>query len=147
MTYRTIALFTALMLAACGASEAPQNEPATSTQAHNQMDHDGMDHSRHDMDDMDDMTSMDTPAGNTGQTTGVIRSIGENGDFLTIDHGPIEGVGMSAMTMGFGALSNVDLSTFEVGDRVAFAVKRGRDGSYRITAICKTTNSEDSCLG
>ena len=79
-------------------------------------------------------------------TTGVIRSIGDNGDFLTIDHGEIEGVGMGAMTMGFDILTSVDLSDFDVGDYVAFSVKRGRDGSYRVTEICNTTEDDTSCL-
>jgi Cu/Ag efflux protein CusF len=81
-----------------------------------------------------------------GHGTGIIKSLGTQGDFLTIDHGPIEGVGMSAMTMGFDIMGNVDLSTFTEGNVVAFMVKRGRDDSYRITAICNTDTDGGDCL-
>jgi hypothetical protein len=43
-------------------------------------------------------------AGDTGHTTGVIFSISPDGKEATIDHQEIEGVGMGAMTMGFGQL-------------------------------------------
>lgn len=81
-----------------------------------------------------------------GHGTGIIKSLSTQGDFLTINHGPIEGVGMSAMTMGFDIMGGVDLSTFTEGDAVAFMVKRGRDNSYRITAICNTDIDGDGCL-
>ena len=131
----SIALTLALTLAACGNSDSPD--------AMDDMDHSTMDHSTTDHSGMD--ISSSTP-GDTGMTTGTIRSVGENGDFLTIAHERIEGVGMDAMTMGFDIMSSVDLSDYEAGDRVAFAVKKGRDGSYRITAICETTGTDMSCL-
>ena len=120
-------LSAAFLLAACGNAEQPE------AMDHSTMDHDGM-----------DMSS--SASGDTGMTTGTIRSVGENGDFLTIAHERIEGVGMDAMTMGFDIMSSVDLSDYEAGDRVAFTVKKGRDGSYRITAICETTGTDMSCL-
>ena len=125
-----IPLALTLTLAACGNSGSPD---AMDDMDHSTMDHSGM-----------DMTS--SASGDTGMTTGTIRSVGENGDFLTIAHERIEGVGMDAMTMGFDIMSSVDLSDYESGDRVAFAVKKGRDGSYRITAICETTGTDMSCL-
>ena len=135
-TLKTIAaLSAALALTACGNADSPDTMDG--------MDHGTMDHSTMDHSDMD-MAS--TEAGDTGMTTGTIRSVGENGDFLTIAHERIDGVGMDAMTMGFDIMSNVDLSEYEAGDRVAFAVKKGRDGSYRITAICETTGMDMSCL-
>ena len=120
-------LSAAFLMAACGNAEQPEA-----------MDHSSMDHS--------DMDMASSASGDTGMTTGTIRSVGENGDFLTVAHERIEGVGMDAMTMGFDIMSSVDLSGYEAGDRVAFAVKRGRDGSYRITAICETTGTDMSCL-
>lgn len=126
----SIALMLALTLTACGNSGSPD--------AMNDMDHSTMDHSGMDM--------SSSASGDTGMTTGTIRSVGENGDFLTIAHERIEGVGMDAMTMGFDIMSSVDLSDYEAGDRVAFTVKKGRDGSYRITAICETTGTDMSCL-
>ena len=131
----TLSIALTLTLAACNNSDAPD--------AMNDMDHSTMDHSTTDHSDMDMSSSA---SGDTGMTTGTIRSVGENGDFLTITHERIEGVGMDAMTMGFDTLSSVDLSGFEPGDRVAFAVKKGRDGSYRITGICETSGDDASCL-
>ena len=54
---------------------------------------------------------------------------------------------MGAMTMGFGITSAVDLSGFAKDDKVSFMVKKGRDGSYRITAICNTDTDGKDCLG
>jgi len=98
---------------------------------HSKMDDAKMDHSTMDHSKMDQMKSM----GDTGHTTGIIVSVSPDGKEATIDHQEIEGVGMSAMTMGFGITSAVDLSGFAKGDKVSFMVKKGRDGSYRITAI------------
>ncbi|KCZ55197.1 copper-binding protein [Hyphomonas chukchiensis] len=82
----------------------------------------------------------------SGEGQGTIISIGPDGDFLTIDHGPIEGVGMGAMTMGFETLSRVDLAGFAKGDKVAFSVKQGRDGSFRVTVICNIEAHGKDCL-
>jgi len=132
MTYLnklTLTAFTALALTACGNA----NETSTS---------DSMDHSKMDHSQMGE-TKM---AGDTGHTTGVIVSISPDGKEATIDHQEIEGVGMGAMTMGFGILSSVDLSSYQSGDPVSFMVKRGRDNSYRITAICNTDTDGSDCL-
>ena len=76
--------------------------------------------------------SMSNQKNAIGKATGVIRSVGNQGDFLTIAHGPFEGgIKMDAMTMGFNIMGSVDLSSFAEGERVAFMVKQGRDGSYR----------------
>lgn len=82
----------------------------------------------------------------TGRATGTIKSLGGQGDFLTIDHGPIEGVGMGAMTMGFDIAGGVDLTGFSEGDSVAFEVKLGRDGAYRVMSICNTGTEGADCL-
>lgn len=85
-------------------------------------------------------------ASDTGHTTGTIVTISPDGKNVTIDHEAIGGVNMGAMTMGFGATSDVDLSAFSKGDRVSFMVKRGRDNSYRVTAICDMNAQGDDCL-
>ena len=131
----TVCLFV-LPFPACG--DAKQAAPSQSPEIEMPLEvstYDDMDHSGHAMSDAA-----------SGHGTGIIKSIGTQGDFLTIDHGPIEGVGMNAMTMGFDIIGNVDLSTFTEGDTVAFMVKRGRDNSYRITAICNTETDGDDCL-
>ena len=98
---------------------------------------DMMDHSKMD----GDMVMSDV-----GYTTGIVVSISPDGSQATIDHGAIEGIGMGAMTMGFGITSGVDLSGYAKGDTVSFLVKKGRDGSYRITAICNTDTDGSDCL-
>jgi Cu/Ag efflux protein CusF len=126
----------ALTLTACGGVK--ESAPATIPQTEAPMDiatNEAMDHSGHEMGD-----------GDIGHATGVIKSIGSQGDFLTIDHGPIDGIGMGAMTMGFDIMSDVDLSGFSEGNEVAFMVKKGRDNSYRITAICDTGAVGADCL-
>ena len=123
-----------LMLAACGQS------------------HDGAAHTDHEADKSQDQTHGEIHAGHAdtagavGYGRGVIRAVGPEKDFLTIAHGPLEGIEMGAMTMGFDILAGVDLSGFSDGDEVAFAVKRGRDNSFRISAICNTATEGEDCL-
>ena len=76
--------------------------------------------------------------------TGVVKGIGEKQ--LIIDHGPIQGSTMGAMTMGFNFLKSVDISDIAEGDEIAFLMKIGRDGSFRISAICKPSEDGDDCL-
>jgi Cu/Ag efflux protein CusF len=101
-----------------------------------------MDHSK--------MTHSDPAATNvtseTGHTKGIIMSISPDGNVATINHQAIESVGMNAMTMGFGVTSEVDLSEFSKGDNVSFMIKKGRDNSYRIIAICNTDLKGNECL-
>ena len=132
LTQLTLTALAALSLSACGGGEMD----------HSKMDDAKMDHSTMDHSKMDQMKSM----GDTGHTTGIIVSVSPDGKEATIDHQEIEGVGMSAMTMGFGITSAVDLSGFAKDDKVSFMVKKGRDGSYRITAICNTVTDGKDCL-
>lgn len=76
--------------------------------------------------------------------TGVVKGIGEKQ--LIIDHGPIQGSTMGAMTMGFNFLKRVDISNLAEGDEIAFLMKVGRDGSFRISAICKPSEDGEDCL-
>lgn len=92
----------------------------------------GMDHAGHAM------------AGDTGHARGVIRGLSADGRTLTIEHGPIDGIGMAAMTMGFEIAGDVELADIAVGDDVAFMVSRGRDGSYRINGLCKPATGTDA---
>lgn len=128
-----------LGLAACGGADEPTTPAASETESTMDMaSHDGMDH-------RDD--GMDGEMDGIGHATGTIRSVGEQGDFLTIDHGPFEGgIEMGAMTMGFDIMGDVDLSGFSDGDEVGFMVKQGRDGSYRIMAICNIDTDGADCL-
>ena len=76
--------------------------------------------------------------------TGVIKGIGEKQ--LIIDHGPIQGSTMGAMTMGFNFLKSVDTRDLAEGDEIAFLMKVGRDGSFRISAVCKPVEDGEDCL-
>jgi len=76
--------------------------------------------------------------------TGVVKGIGEKQ--LIIDHGPIQGSTMGAMTMGFSLLKKFDISGLAEGDEIAFLMKVGRDGSLRISAICKPAQDGEKCL-
>ena len=134
ITQITSCAILAFSLAACSGG---QESAETGSAAPSEMDHASMDHSG---------MSEGTMSGDTGHTTGVIISISEDGQQATIDHGDIEGVGMGAMTMGFGILSRVDLANYEAGDNVSFMVKKGRDGSYRIAAICNMDTEGADCL-
>lgn len=127
--------FAALSLTACGGD------------SNSEMDHSQMDHANMNTGSMDHAKmGQDQMMEDTGRTTGVVVSISPDGSEATIDHQKIEGVGMGAMTMGFGILSTVDLSAYAKGDNVSFMVKKGRDGSYRITAICNTDTDGKDCL-
>jgi Cu(I)/Ag(I) efflux system protein CusF len=99
----------ALALTACGqqkAADSEANAPAATEQAQ----------------------SAETYSG-TGKVTAIA------GDQITIDHGPIEAIGWSAMTMSFSAPPEIAAGV-EVGSEVSFAFRQ--DGSiYVLTRLEK----------
>ncbi len=129
----------AIGLAACGNPEENRSLESSIPDTPTTMsDHDTMD-------DGDHIVSY--KMNGVGYATGTIRSVGGQSDFLTIAHGPFAGgIKMGAMTMSFDIIGDVDLSDFSDGDEVAFMVKQGRDGSYRITNICNTGIDGTDCL-
>ncbi|MGJ8559185.1 MAG: copper-binding protein [Litorimonas sp.] len=134
LTKITLSALAAISLVACSADTDPaameKQDPAEMD--HSQMDPDG---------------DMNVAAkGDTGHTTGTLVSVSPDGQSATIKHEAIDGVGMGAMTMGFEITSSVDLTAYTASDPVSFMVKRGRDGSYRITAICNTETDGKDCL-
>lgn len=124
----------ALLLTACGDSPPPAQDASTSMDAPQ----DSM---------AEDATQEPELNGGVGQASGTIESIGADRNFVTIDHGPFDGIDMGSMTMGFEVMGDTDLSGFTEGDVVMFEVKRGRDGSYRIQEICRKSSEEENCLG
>lgn len=66
--------------------------------------------------------------------TGEVTTI--EGDQITIAHGPVEGLGWPAMTMGFRAGSPEMANSVTVGDRVSFEFKEA-SGGYSLTSISK----------
>lgn len=117
-------------LGACGQSADKKGQPETHTQAE-------MDHSDH------EVTASEVTI---GHGTGTVQSVSSEGDFLSIAHGPLEGIDMGAMTMGFEAAEGVDLSGITDGDDVAFMVEVDTAGDLQLTAICDTGDDGADCL-
>lgn len=140
MNTRTVLLLTAsLVLTACeGDNNATSNpaEPETPPAKASRT----MNHASH--------AVAEAPAhGAVGEATGTIRDLDSEAGYVTIAHGEFSGdISMGAMTMGFETLGGVDLGGLSEGDEVAIRVKQGRDGTYRITAICPIREAGLDCL-
>lgn len=131
----------ALLLAACGEAGTPTTAPVGSEEAtvrgaepdHTSMDHTGMDHS-----------AMATDGRAMGQ--GRVVAV-EGGGRIRIDHDAIDGAGMAAMTMTFEAMRDVPLDGIDEGDEVHFLLDRGRDGTFRLAAICDVAaDDHEACM-
>lgn len=105
-------------LAACG---EPQETPAATEAA------------PADAADMGTMPMTSDAAVRTGTGTGVVTAVDAAAGAVTIEHGPVPGVGWPAMTMRFTASPAV-VEAASTGDRVEFDVSV-RDGVNEITAI------------
>jgi len=71
-----------------------------------------------------------------GQTyTGAGKATAIAGDRVSIEHGPIEGIGWPAMTMSFTAPAGV-VEGVEAGSDVAFAFKQ-QGSAYVLTSLQK----------
>ena len=77
---------------------------------------------------------------------GQIVSVDLEGRRIEIDHGPLEGADMGAMTMFFETTRDVDLETLSAGDEIMFMVKQGRDGSWRVTHVCAEGAEMSDCM-
>lgn len=74
------------------------------------------------------------PAAKHGQATGIVKAIDAKTGMLTIQHGPIAGVGWPAMTMTFKAAPATLLHGLKVGQTIGFdATVRGT--SAEVTAV------------
>ena len=72
-------------------------------------------------DDMSNMKNMaTTPAARHGHGVGVVTAIDPKAGTLTIQHGPISGVGWPAMTMTFKARPTALLKGLKAGQKIAF---------------------------
>ena len=69
----------------------------------------------------------------TGTGTGVITAVDPDAGTVTVEHGPVPGLGWPAMTMRFTA-SPAIVEAASPGERIAFDVSV-RDGVNEITAI------------
>jgi len=124
-----------IALAGCGGAEEPASSQVVDVQTSSGMAKQMMDHGEHAMGE------------SMGHATGVIRSFGEQSNTLTIDHGPFKGgIEMGAMTMRYDVSEGVDVSAFTENAEVAFMVKHGSDGSYRLMALCNIKTDGANCL-
>lgn len=59
---------------------------------------------------------------------GTVRRLDAAGNKVTIAHGPLDNLGMPAMTMVFAVTGEASLDGVAVGDRVRFVAARDGDG-------------------
>ena len=103
---------TLLTLAACIALTGP---------AFGQTDHAAMHHNA-------------TASTATARAEGTIRKVDKAAAKLTIAHGPLDGLGMPAMTMAFRVKDVAMLDAVKTGDKVRFVVANV-DGSLTVMSI------------
>lgn len=136
---KSILLITLPLLLSFGLSGITQakeeNQASQQGSNHMQMQHEHHGHGMHGESSM-----------NEDQGVGKIMEIDSERRRMKLDHGPLENIGMEAMVMFFGIAGDIDLTEHEVGDNVAFTVRRGRDGSYRLYSICNTQEQGNDCL-
>lgn len=65
---------------------------------------------------------------------GEIRRIDADSQRITLRHGPIENLGMAAMTMRFTLVDGASLEGLAVGDQVRFRAEQ-RDGAYVVSEL------------
>ncbi|MES2119734.1 MAG: copper-binding protein [Pseudomonadota bacterium] len=81
-------------------------------------------------------TENNTQAGQPAQTySGTGKISGVAGDQVTIQHGPIEGLGWPAMTMTFAVPANL-ASEAQVGNAVDFSFRQN-GSAYQLTSLKK----------
>ncbi len=69
------------------------------------------------------------------EATGVVKAVDKVSEVISIDHGPVKGLGMGAMTMSFQVADPAMLEDFVKGQKVAFMVMKDRKGRFVITDI------------
>lgn len=147
MTRISIGLVALCMLAliGCGdAREAANNPAANAPSEPAQMGHSG--HAEQGVDPGDDPRDDHGPSDEAptyGTATGVIKNIDAQNKSLIIDHGPIDGIGMGAMTMAFDVAAGVELGDMAEEDRVTFDVEVEGSHSFTITRLCKTDSQSN----
>lgn len=79
-------------------------------------------------------------------TKGKIVKIDESRRRVKIAHGELKQFNMQPMTMYFGVAGATDLTAFREDDEIHFELKRGRDKTLRIMAICTLEEEQTACL-
>jgi len=106
--------------------------------SHDEATHDMADHADHDME-------ISTGPAVIAEGDGRILSISEEGDFMTLDHGPIEEISMGAMRMGFEVAEGVDLSDYTEGDDILFMIS-ATENDIILTKACRPASDGPNCL-
>ncbi|MDB5855325.1 MAG: transporter [Herminiimonas sp.] len=69
-------------------------------------------------------------------STGEVKKVNKDAGKLTIKHGPLENLGMGAMTMAFRVQDPVTLEEVTVGDKIRF-VAEAPNGKLTVTKLKK----------
>lgn len=79
-------------------------------------------------------TSAQGTATATATAEGTVRKIDKPAGKITIAHGPLEGIGMPAMTMVFRVKDATMLNTVKAGDNIRFEAERV-DGAFVVNKL------------
>lgn len=82
----------------------------------------------------DHAASGGSTSSSTKPADGTVRKVDSAAGKLTIAHGPLEGLGMPAMTMAFRVAEQAMLEKVKVGDRVRFVPAHG-GGDLIVTSL------------
>lgn len=74
------------------------------------------------------------PAAGQAMADGVVKKVDKAGGKLTIAHGPLENLGMPAMTMAFPVKDTVRLDTLKAGDKIRFRAEQ-QNGTITVLAV------------
>ncbi|HEY1448637.1 MAG TPA: copper-binding protein [Caulobacteraceae bacterium] len=80
------------------------------------------------------MSTGPASAAKSGRATGVVKAIDPKAGTLTIQHGPIPGVGWPSMTMTFKSTPPSLLKGLKVGEKIGFDVK-AQGAAAEVTAV------------
>ena len=86
------------------------------------------------------------PTASEGQGLGTVLGLSRDGRSVLLDHGPIDGIGMGAMTMQFDVAQDVATTELRVGADVAFIVRQTPEGGFEIMQLCAVADGQDDCL-
>jgi len=73
-------------------------------------------------------------AGKEGDAEGVVNKVKISAQKISVTHGPIEGLGMAAMTMDFNVYDPAMLEDVKAGQKIAFTVE-AQGSNYVITDL------------
>lgn len=96
--------------------------------------------------DMKALFGDDYQPGDIGHAFGEVVSTSQQTASITIDHGPIHGTPNPAATSKFDVIASEEITALSGGDQVEFLVRKGDDGTYRVSEICKMEKGSGSCL-